>query len=249
MVTGCKLGDIVRENIKILIVDDNKDLADGVALVFELEGFSVDVVYSGNDAIHKLKNNLFDVAFVDIKMPDISGFKIMSECKKTVKTKVVLMTGYRLEQMVSEIFKKCSVVINRESEFSEQNIDEFYNDKERCVAILTGDAAVLNHKAIDYCSKMNIDAYNIYSEKDIENITEDYSFIIISIDNTLIDAILLLDEIKNMISGKAKVMIIVNAMNAGMKNVSLNSFPVAGCLFKPVDPSIMLNVVNQITAM
>lgn len=97
----------------ILIVDDNHDLADGVATILEMDGYITDVVYSGKKAVSKLIDGQFDLALVDIKMPDISGLQVFTECRDIVNTKFVFMTGFRIEQILSEIYEEYTVSIIR----------------------------------------------------------------------------------------------------------------------------------------
>ena len=64
---------------RVLVVDDNRDAADTLARVLRLRGHDVDVVYSGHAALEKIDATRPDVVFLDIGLPDITGYRVASE--------------------------------------------------------------------------------------------------------------------------------------------------------------------------
>ena len=84
------------EHQKVLIVDDEAGIRDGLRSSLEHLGFEVDAVESGEKAIQAFKKNP-GISFVlsDYRMPGMSGFDVVREVKRlNPQTKVVLMTGY-----------------------------------------------------------------------------------------------------------------------------------------------------------
>lgn len=68
---------------KILVVDDETDVANEIVRVLEKrEEFAVRVAYSGEEALGKIKEQDFDVALLDIRMPKMSGQELLKEIKK-----------------------------------------------------------------------------------------------------------------------------------------------------------------------
>ncbi|PIR22447.1 MAG: sigma-54-dependent Fis family transcriptional regulator [Deltaproteobacteria bacterium CG11_big_fil_rev_8_21_14_0_20_45_16] len=83
-------------NNRILVVDDEADIRNGLSYSLKQMGFEVDTANSGEDAIHQLKNHS-DLAYVitDYKMNGLSGFDVLKELKKiSPQTPVVMMTGH-----------------------------------------------------------------------------------------------------------------------------------------------------------
>jgi two-component system, OmpR family, alkaline phosphatase synthesis response regulator PhoP len=74
-------------NQKILIVDDEKDLCEILQFNLESEGFSIDVAYSGEDALKKPLEE-FDLILLDVMMGGISGFKAANIIRKEKKLTV-----------------------------------------------------------------------------------------------------------------------------------------------------------------
>ncbi len=67
----------MNKKTKILIIDDNAELCDSLRDVLECNGYTIGTANSGNDAIHLLQNNGYDIALVDFKLPDISGTELV----------------------------------------------------------------------------------------------------------------------------------------------------------------------------
>jgi DNA-binding response OmpR family regulator len=61
---------------RILIVEDEAHLADGLRFNFEAEGFDVDTVESGEQALDSLSAGGYDVLVLDIMLPGIDGFEV-----------------------------------------------------------------------------------------------------------------------------------------------------------------------------
>jgi DNA-binding response OmpR family regulator len=88
---------------KIFIVDDNQDFAESLADILELEGYQVELAFDGETAIKKFREQNFDITFMDVKLPDMSGVESFFEIRKiNPQARVVMMTGYSVEQLLSQ---------------------------------------------------------------------------------------------------------------------------------------------------
>jgi CheY-like chemotaxis protein len=84
-------------NNRILVVDDEPDLILVFRTVLKDEGFKVDSFTDPILALSNFKPNLYDLAILDIKMPNISGFQLYREIKKIdSKVKVCFLTASEL---------------------------------------------------------------------------------------------------------------------------------------------------------
>ncbi len=79
----------------ILVVDDDATVLDTLKEYLTAEGYSVATSENGVDALKKIKKKSFDVALLDIKLPDMDGLqlltKIHAQCPKTMN---IMVTGY-----------------------------------------------------------------------------------------------------------------------------------------------------------
>ena len=67
---------------KVLVVDDEKGLRIGVQRLLEMEGYEVDVAENGTDGIKLGTGNEYDLAIIDLKMPDIDGIDVLKSIKQ-----------------------------------------------------------------------------------------------------------------------------------------------------------------------
>lgn len=78
---------------KILIVDDEQEIADLVALYLENENFEVYKYYTAEDALKYIKTETFDLAILDIMLPNISGLQICQKIRERYCFPVIMLTA------------------------------------------------------------------------------------------------------------------------------------------------------------
>lgn len=80
---------------KILIVDDDDSLRESMVSILESEGYFLDVAKSGQEAETKIKNNVYNLILLDIRLPDISGIELLAKINKySPKVKKIMLTGF-----------------------------------------------------------------------------------------------------------------------------------------------------------
>ena len=70
------------KNIKVLIVEDDKDICELYSMAFMREGFKVYTAREGKAAIEKYHTKQPDVILLDIMMPDMDGYQVLKEVRK-----------------------------------------------------------------------------------------------------------------------------------------------------------------------
>jgi two-component system, NtrC family, response regulator AtoC len=91
----------------VLVVDDDKYVNDYIKETVTRAGFDTVAVYSGEEALAKLKARSFDIVLSDLKMPEMDGITLLEHIKRLApETAVVIMTAYgTVEKAVSAIKK------------------------------------------------------------------------------------------------------------------------------------------------
>lgn len=79
-------------NEKILIVEDEKKIADIVGSYLERDGFNVTIANTGQDALGQIKNN-FDLIILDLMLPDIDGETICSSIRELSDVAIIMLTA------------------------------------------------------------------------------------------------------------------------------------------------------------
>jgi len=78
---------------KILVVDDEPEIAELVEVYLSSEGFTVLKCYNGTQALELLTQENIDLAILDVMLPDISGFALCGEIRRKYNFPVVMLTA------------------------------------------------------------------------------------------------------------------------------------------------------------
>ncbi len=79
------------ESMKIIVIDDEEGMREGIRRILTKRHFQVETAEDGETAIELLKKNAYDIAFVDLKMPGIDGFKVTEYINSRIKTRTVVV--------------------------------------------------------------------------------------------------------------------------------------------------------------
>lgn len=80
---------------RILIVDDDESIRNTVKIILEDEGYIVDLAGTGNEAIKMTQKMAYNVALLDIRLPDMEGVELLKLIKDNVpRTRKIMVTGY-----------------------------------------------------------------------------------------------------------------------------------------------------------
>jgi len=83
--------------LSVLIVDDNRDTADAMAMYFQLSGYATYVAYSGAEALVVANTAMPDVVLSDVGLPGMDGYALVRQLRKQeafARTLFVALTGY-----------------------------------------------------------------------------------------------------------------------------------------------------------
>jgi len=88
---------------RIFIVDDDRDHAESIADVLTMRGYETELAFSGEAGLARFREAEFDIVFMDVKLPGMNGVETFFEFRKLKPdVKVMLMTGYSLQQLVAQ---------------------------------------------------------------------------------------------------------------------------------------------------
>lgn len=78
---------------RILIVDDEQEIADLVTLYLENEGFKIYKFYNALDALQCIENESLDLAVIDVMMPHLNGFQLCKKIREQHHYPVIMLTA------------------------------------------------------------------------------------------------------------------------------------------------------------
>ncbi len=83
------------EQARILIVDDNESIRKTFEAILKDKGYIVDTAENGKEAIEKSNANFYNLALIDIKLPDMEGTQLLTLIKDTSPKMVkIIVTGF-----------------------------------------------------------------------------------------------------------------------------------------------------------
>ena len=92
---------------RILVIDDDEGIRRVLSTVLEDTGHLVDTAKDGEDAIQRAATTTYDLALIDIRLPDMDGTKLLTKMKdSTPKTVKIIITGYPTLQSAVQAVKK-----------------------------------------------------------------------------------------------------------------------------------------------
>jgi DNA-binding NtrC family response regulator len=83
------------ENARILVVDDDENIRKVLSMILEDEGYKVDQAETAKQAIEKSRKNFYNIALIDIRLPDMEGIELLTKMRDTTpRMRKIIITGY-----------------------------------------------------------------------------------------------------------------------------------------------------------
>ena len=80
------------DGVKILVIEDDADIREGVRILLESEGFLVDEAENGETGLRKLSEDI-SLVILDIMMPGMSGIRVCEEIRKKSFVPILFLTA------------------------------------------------------------------------------------------------------------------------------------------------------------
>ena len=85
----------MTESARILIIDDDENVRKILEMTLKANGYTVDTAKDGKEAIEKSNRNFYNLALVDIRLPDMEGTALLTAMRETTPKMVkIIVTGY-----------------------------------------------------------------------------------------------------------------------------------------------------------
>ena len=83
------------ENNTILVVDDDKSILRTFTRILQKNGYKIDTAETGREAIERADKKHYDLALVDIRLPDMDGTDLLVKIRKQLKNTIkIMITGF-----------------------------------------------------------------------------------------------------------------------------------------------------------
>ena len=177
---------------KILIVDDEQDIAELISDVLNDAGFETTIKNDGYSAIEEVNNNSYDLILLDIMMPNISGIETCNKIREIVSCPIVFVTaknqtldkllGFEIGAddyitkpfVIEELVARVKAHIRRENRATTApnniiRIGEIEINKESYEVKKKGELVTLSTKEFELLSYLMSNAGNVLSKEQIYN--------------------------------------------------------------------------------
>ena len=80
-------------NNKILVLDDEREIAEVIALYLRNEGYEVELAFTGREALRKVEAEAPVLALLDVMLPDMDGFAVLQNIRESYRFPVIMLTA------------------------------------------------------------------------------------------------------------------------------------------------------------
>jgi len=86
---------LTKDKASILIVEDDTSIRETLSTILQQKGYNTNTAKNGQEAIKKSKAKFFNMALLDIKLPDMEGTKLLTTLHETLPKMIkIMITGY-----------------------------------------------------------------------------------------------------------------------------------------------------------
>jgi signal transduction histidine kinase/DNA-binding response OmpR family regulator len=100
----------MNEQLKILVVDDNRDLAVNIQDILEENGYSVSVAVDGAGAAELCREEDFDLALLDYKLPDTDGLQLQEQLSELIHADYIIITAHASVESAAAAVQRKQIV-------------------------------------------------------------------------------------------------------------------------------------------
>lgn len=236
-------------SLRILVVDDNQDSAKSLADIFEDFGHQVTLAFDGESAIERFQTEQFDLTFLDVRLPGMSGVESFFAIQQlNPGAKVVMMTGYGAEPLIQQAIDRGALAALTKPLDMERVLGMLEEIQPECIILLAEDDPDLAESLQELLMGHG---YTVMLAGDGEETVQQV------LANPI--QILILDMVLPVFNGLEvymrlrqhgrvvpTILITGYAVEEAEAIQELLSYPISSYLTKPIDPSELLSVLQTV---
>lgn len=236
-----------KTKTNILVVDDQIGMLETFTDILEDRDYNVATADDGFTAIKKVKEQSFDLIFMDIKMPGLNGVQTFRELKKIdPKITVIMMTAYSVEDLIEEAVEEGAYAVI----YKPFNMDRVIQTIERVLKnnlILVVDDRLEDRQL--FADILAEKEYQVSTAKDgyeaIDLVKKDnFSIIFIDVKMPGIDGVQTFEQIREIRPDIPVIMITGYSVEEMLKEaVDKGAY---ACLHKPLDMDKIIRIADQV---
>ena len=237
--------------LDILVVDDERDLASGIADMLEAEGHRAVLAVSGEAAIEVARERAFDMIFLDVKLPGMTGIDALRALRNTQgRARVVLMTGYRIGNLLAEVVTSGGFEVLKGPVAAPRMLEHLRDVGPGGIVLLVAEDGSLGASLEESLAGQGLKARLARTGEAAAESAASAGLDVLILDlrrpvSHILEVYLALQGLGPAVT----VVMIASPLENGKRIVNpLRSILVTGCLFKPFDPADLLQAVREYAA-
>lgn len=237
----------VTTQTQILVVDDQIGMLETFTDILEDMGFAVQTAEDGFSAIEKVRENQFDLVFMDIQMPGINGVQTFRELKKiNPGMSVIMMTAYALEDLIEEAVSEGAYAVVYKPFDIEKIINIIENATSKPIILVVDDSFEQRQTLKDSLESKGHRVVTASSGYDAIELVKNSNVDVVLLDVKMpgIDGIQTFEEVHKIKPEVPVIMMTGYSIEDALRD-ALNRGAYA-CLQKPLDMENIVNVLEEV---
>ncbi len=237
--------------LDVLVVDDDRDLASGIADMVEAEGHRAVPAGSGEAALEAARERAFDMIFLDIKLPGMTGIDALRELRETQgRARIVPMTGYRLDNVLAQAITSGGIEVLKGPVAAPRMLEHLRDAGPGGIVLLVAEDRSLGASLEESLTGQGWKAGLARTEEAATESAASDGLDVLILDlqrpiSRILEVYLALHDLGPAVT----VVMIASPLENGKRIVNpLRSISVTGCLFKPFNPVDLLQAVREYAA-
>lgn len=236
--------------MNILIVDDNRDLAEGLADVLEAQGYHAVIEQTAQEARAQFANGGFDFVFLDMKLPDGNGLDLFYEFHTaSPDTRILIMTGFRLDQLLQQLVRDGAVGILRKPFVMDQVLRLVKQAEPEGIVLIADDDPEFAESVASFLAEHGRKPIVATNGKQAVRMAMENNIDVLILDLKL--PILCGAEVYLRLKEKGKVVPTIIVTGYAAEEVGtiddFRAMSVTNCLFKPFNPEDLLAQIDRLS--
>lgn len=237
--------------LRILVVDDDRDGANSLAELLQIDGHIVTTAYSGPEAVDAYRTQDFDIAFMDIMMPGRNGVESFFEIRNIKPdAKVYMMTAYSMEQLVKQALDYGALGVMSKPIDIRNLLDLLENMQPSGIVLIAEDDPELGPELVELIQNCGLNAELVTDGNAAVELARQgrVKILVLDLGLPVLNGIEVCAALKR---EHLELPIIIVTGNAGAyadKLEVLRDAKVTGILNKPFNPEILLAKIEELAA-
>ncbi len=234
---------------RVFIVDDDRDFAEGLAMLLQVEGYETVLAFSGEEALEIFRREDFDITFMDVQLPGMNGVESFFEIRKIKPdAKVMMMTAYSVEQLLHQAVDGGALGVLNKPLDTDRMLNLLESVKPAGIILVADDDPDFVHSLEMYLSNAD---YKVLvartGQEALDRALANYAdILILDLQLPVLSGLEVYLELKRQQRSLPTLIVTGHATKEAQTINRLSEISAAGCLVKPFAPKALLAAIENL---